>query len=530
MGRRTRVLLCASGTSFIIMLDSNIVAVSLPSIAHELKAAFAEIEWILSAYIVTFAALLMPAGALADRFGRRRLLAIGLLLFTLSSLLCGLAPTPLILNSARALQGVGAAFQLSAALAVLGHEFRGVERAKAFGSWGSVVGVAVAVGPPIGGIITSYFGWRWAFLVNVPIGFVLIGLLLTAVEESSDPDARKLDVIGMVCFGAALFCLVWALIDIHSHEASNRPALIRLGIGAALLLLFVGAELVQTRPMIDFDLLRGRTFLGSAVAMLGFAGTAQVMMTYLPLYFQNASGFTPASAGLAMLPFAVPLFLCPRIGAALALHVSGRALLTLGLVLVAAGNLATAAAVSCDFSFPFVAIAIFMTGCGAGLLAAETAKVSISVVPPERGGMASGVAATLRFIGLIIGVVGLGAILSIATEDYLLDARLTFIAPELAGERFQSTVSRIVAGDAEAVVSQLPKATQATVLDMLHQSFVHGFTDVLLVATALAALAAATTYWLVSAAETAPIDPPAATKPKGRVTPEIALLSDEIKP
>ena len=184
-GRRARVLLCASGVSFMIMLDSNIVAVSLPSIARDLNATFADIEWVVSAYVLTFAALLMPSGALADRYGRRRMLIVGLAVFVLASLLCGLASSALVLNAARALQGVGAAIELSAALAVLGHAFQGAERAKAFGFWGTVVGVAVAVGPLVGGLITSTLGWRFAFFVNLPVGAALIWLAVEAIEEFS---------------------------------------------------------------------------------------------------------------------------------------------------------------------------------------------------------------------------------------------------------------------------------------------------------------------------------------------------------
>jgi MFS family permease len=154
-GRRARVLLCASGVSFMIMLDSNIVAVSLSSIARDLNATFADIEWVVSAYVLTFAALLMPSVALADRYGRRRMLTVGLAMFVLASLMCGLSPSASVLNASRALQGVGAAIELSAALAVLGHAFQGAERAKAFGFWGTVVGVAVALGPLVGGLITS---------------------------------------------------------------------------------------------------------------------------------------------------------------------------------------------------------------------------------------------------------------------------------------------------------------------------------------------------------------------------------------
>jgi hypothetical protein len=196
----------------------------------------------------------------------------------------------------------------------------------------------------------------------------------------------------------------------------------------------------------------------------------------------------------------------------------------LGLGLVALGNLATAAAVGWDLAFPFVAIATFVTGCGAGFLNGETAKVSMSVVPPERRGMASGIAATLRFIGLVTGMVGLGAILTTGTENYLHGARLAFVMPWPADEDLQSTVSRIVAGDAVGAVSRLPGATQAKTLEILRHSFVHGFTHVLLVAAALAMLAAVLTYWLVSARETAPIHPPATTTNSAdRVTPATGI-------
>lgn len=503
-GRRARVLLCASGVSFMIMLDSNIVAVSLPAIARDLNAAFTDIEWVVSAYVLTFAALLMPAGALADRFGRRRLVVTGLSVFTLASLLCGLAPTALILNVARGLQGVGAALQLSAALAILGHAFRGPERARAFGFWGTVLGVAVAVGPLVGGMITSGFGWRWAFLVNVPIGAGLIALALNAVEESRDPDAMHLDLAGMASFGGGLFCLVWALINGNIDGWTSQPTIIKLTAAGALLALFVVAEAVQRRPMVDFGLFRKPTFLGSSVAMLGFAASAQVMMTYLPLYLQNVFGLSPAAAGVGMLPFALPLFFCPRIAAMLAARISGRALLTIGLAVIAAGNFATAVMVAADMPYAFVAIGMLVTGCGAGLLNGETAKVSMSVLPPERGGMASGIGGTLRFVGLVTGITGLGAVLASQTERHFVQAA----TPGLLGATGDSAhllVSRIIAGDVGGVVARMATPAQAAMRDVARLSFAAGFTTVLVVAGIAAALATLLVYGLVSAAETAPV-------------------------
>ena len=416
-GRRARVLLCASGVSFMIMLDSNIVAVSLPSIARDLNATFADIEWVVSAYVLTFAALLMPSGALADRFGRRRMLIVGLAIFTLASLMCGLAPSALVLNAARAVQGVGAAIELSAALAVLGHEFRGAERAKAFGFWGTVVGVAVAVGPLVGGLITSGFGWRWAFLVNLPFGAALIWLAIDAVQESRDPDAQRLDIAGMLSFGGGLFCLIWALIGANRVGWSAEATRAKLLASVILFALFVAAELIQKRPMVDFALFRKRTFLGASFAMLGFASAAQVMMTYLPLYLQNVFGLSPATAGAwhaalraaaVCLPARSPLSLSARI--------SGRDLLTLGLRLSRPAMWRRPLMVGSHLPYGFVALGMLATGCGAGLLNGETAKVSMSVIPPERGGMASGIGGTLRFVGLVIGITGLGAVLASETE------------------------------------------------------------------------------------------------------------------
>lgn len=516
-GQNARVLLCASGASFMIMLDSNIVAVSLPTIAGNLNAVFSDIEWIVSAYILTFAAFLMPAGALADRFGRRRLLMAGLVIFTLASLMCGLAPSVLILNTARAAQGIGAAIQLSAALAILGHTFRGTDRSKAFAFWGTVIGVAVAVGPLVGCIITSTLGWRWVFFINIPVGCLLIWLTLSSVEESNDPGAQRLDVAGMALFGAGLFSLVWALIDANGDGWSGRSTIIKFIVAATLLVLFVAVELIQKRPMVDFGLFRKRTFLGSSFAMLGFASSAQVMMTYLPLYLQNGFGFSPIGAGVRMLPFALPLFILPRIAAKLATRVSGQALLTAGLAIVVLGNVITAATVATQSPYVLIAIGMAVTGIGAGLLNGETAKVSMSTIPPERAGMASGIGGTLRFVGLVTGITGLGAILTRETGRYFAQDTATGSISHFGISGSDSIVTRIVAGDLAGAVSDFPVSTQALMIETARHSFAAGFAITLFVAAVIAALAAVLTYIFVSAKETAPHE----AQPTGQIPPAV---------
>jgi MFS family permease len=253
--------------------------------------------------------------------------------------------------------------------------------------------------------------------------------------------------------------------------------------------------------MVDFALFRKRTFLGASFAMLGFAAAAQVMMTYLPLYLQNVFALSPAAAGLGMLPFALPLFFCPRIAASLSNRISGRDLLALGLAIVAVGNLATAAMVAAHLPYGFVAIGMLITGCGAGLLNGETAKVSMSVIPPERGGMASGIGGTLRFVGLVTGITGLGVVLASQTESHFVrDAS----ALPLSGSDAHQIVARIVAGDISGVAAQTPEPLRAAIADLARVSFASGFTLVLLAAGVTAALAAALTFGFVSPVETAP--------------------------
>ncbi|CAN2533691.1 Putative+multidrug+resistance+protein+MdtD [Methylocapsa aurea] len=503
--RRSRVLLCTSGVSFMIMLDSNIVAVALPTIAQDLEAAFSSVEWVVSAYVLTFAVGLMPAGSLADHYGRKRFLMLGLVLFTVASVACGLAQTSWLLNWARALQGVGAAIQLSAALAVLGNEFRGIERVRAFGVWGAVLGVAVAAGPIVGGLATSYLSWRWAFLVNIPTGIILLTIATLDVEDSKDSDAVELDLAGMASFGSGLFFIVWGLIDVTSDGWSDSLTLMKLGLGLGLFIVFFLVERRQSRPMIDLDLFGNRSFLGSCVAMLGYAASAQVMVTYLPLYLQNAFHFQPASTGLAMLAYALPLFVFPTVGARLASRVSGRMLLTSGLTLVAGGNLVTGLMANAHMPYPPFALGMLLIGAGAGLLNGETVKVLMSAISPERGGMASGISASLRFVGIVIGFAGLGAILAGGAKSRYGELTKALIDTPRFEDGENLVTSRLVAGDVESLLRGLDLGRQDQFREIFRASFESGFAMLLLSAAVISGAAALLTYWLVCARATAPL-------------------------
>ncbi len=493
---RTRgflILLCVSVPSFMINLDSNIIAVSLSSISSTLHADFAGVEWVVSAYTLTFAALLMPAGALADRYGRKRMLLIGLIIFTVASLLCGLSTRIVMLNLCRSLQGLGAALQLSAALATLSHTFRGAERARAFAFWGSVIGIAITLGPVAGGFITQHLGWQWAFYINIPVGLAILIITLLVVEESHNPHAGLLDKPGFVTFSASLSLLTLALIS-GNHLGWGSVVIMAELIAAALLLAaFIYLELHLEHPMLDLRLLRSRTFIGVSIAGLAFACALLTMLTYLPLYFQTALGVDPQTAGLLMLPVAVPLFIVPRLVVTLLTpRYSGRALLTLGLVVVCVG-LCWLALTATRLHYLAMLGGLILMGCGAGILNGETAKSAMSVVPPERAGMASGISGTIRFSGIVIGFAALGAVLFSGIKNVI-----AISLPLLGVDPLRDMARQIAAGNLASFHTD----------EVLHGvaiiSFAAGYQRLFFYAAAMTGVCAWLTWRLVSPRDTAP--------------------------
>jgi EmrB/QacA subfamily drug resistance transporter len=499
---KRRILVAASLVTSLSMFDSNIVAVSLPSIARTLHASFADIEWVISAYLLTFAALLLAAGSYADRHGRKLATLIGLVVFAVASGLCGLAQSALMLNLARALQGIGASLLVSAGLAVINHAFEAAERAKAYAFWGACNGIALTGGPIVGGVITDLFGWRWAFLINLPICIGLFIAVAALVDESRDHEAKHLDYAGILTFSAGLFLLIWALIDGNALGWAAPPIVERL-IGAAVFLVaYVLVELVQKRPMVDFTLFAQPTFLGSVFAMLGYAGGAQVMIFYLPLFLQNAFDLSPAMAGLAMLPFALPMFLTPLLVAPLARRYSGRALLTSGLMTAVIGNLLLWALAHFSAAYPVFLLGMLVAGSAAGLLNSETAKVMQGAVPAQRAGMAGGLAATSRFVGLVVAVAALGAVLAhVASHSFIASG----VAAGLDAANAAELARHVTSGDVGGIVGTVPEALRTSIRQIGNAAFAGGFAAATLLAAAIAAVMALLTLLLVRRSETSPV-------------------------
>lgn len=505
-GGQLALLLCVSVPSLMINLDANIVAVSLPAIARSMHADFAAIEWVVSAYTLTFGCLVLPAGALADRYGRKRCLLLGIGIFTFSSLLCGLATSVPHLIAARAVQGVGAALQLSASLAILSRAFDGAERARAFAFWGMMVGIAIATGPIAGGIVTQTLGWQWAFRINIAIGTGVIPLAVYAVPGSTRPDANHVDVPGFVLFSGGVFALTLALISGNGRGWSSAPVLLAFGVATLLLAGFVVAEARQRRPMVDLHFFGRPTFLGANIAALAFAATLLTMLTYLPIYFQAALGSGPLKAGLLMLPLGMPLVTVPPLVAAHLSHrLSGRGLLTMGLSLVALG-LVTLAVTVPFFNYLTLIAGLLIAGTGAGVLNSEVVKVGMTVIPPEHAGMASGISGTVRFTGLVIGFAALGAVLA-GRATAALNSGLDRLDPTaVAAVDHAALVRKVVAGDLSGAVSTVPEGVRSSLDTVVMTSFGKGYQAMLLVATVFAALSTLLTWTLVRQQDTTPVD------------------------
>ena len=306
--------------TFMLLLDITVVNTALPAIQKDLGGSFADLQWVIDAYALSLAALVLTAGSLADRLGRRRVFAIGLVIFSLASLLCALAPDPTFLNVSRGLQGIGGAIMFAVSLALVAQEFpAGPERGMAMGIYGATIGIAVAIGPLVGGLLTDGLGWESVFLINVPIGFAATAVTYWKLAESRDPNATRIDWAGLITFSSALFLLVLGLVR-GNDEGWGSPLIVSLLAGAGVLLAaFAAVEQRVSQPMLPLSLFRRRAFSGVQLSAFAVSGSMFALFLYLTLYLQSFLGYSPIQAGLRYLPITLASFVvAPIAGLALA--------------------------------------------------------------------------------------------------------------------------------------------------------------------------------------------------------------------
>jgi len=409
----TRTLWTFAVTSialFMVVLDNLVVSTALPVIRVDLGASLEQLEWIVNAYTLTFAVFLLTGAALGDRFGRKRLFMLGIALFTGASAAAALAPSTDWLIAARAFQGVGGAIVTPLTLTILSAAVSAERRGAALGAWSGIAGLAVAMGPLVGGAVVEGISWQWIFWINVPVGLVLLPLA-TQLRESRGPDTA-LDLPGLALGSAGLLGIVWGLVNGNSHGWTSLQIVGALLAGALLLAAFVAYELRAAEPMLPMRFFRNRAFSAANGASLFMYFGMFGSIFLLTQFFQTSQGFTPLQSGLRVLPWtAMPMVVAPIAGA-LSDRIGGRPLMATGLALQAIGLAWIALVTEPDAAYTSFVGAFIVSGIGMGMFFAPVANVVLSAVRRVEEGKASGVNNAIREVGGVFGVAVLASIFS----------------------------------------------------------------------------------------------------------------------
>jgi EmrB/QacA subfamily drug resistance transporter len=405
-------LLVTSLGSFMVLLDGSIIFVALHEIQKDLGGQLSHLQWTVDAYTLPFAALMLTAGTLGDRWGRKRVFLTGLVLFVLGSALCGFAPEVGWLIVGRVVQGVGAAAISTGSLSLLVSTFTDpLGRAKAIGIWTAVSGVSVALGPLLGGILIESFNWQAIFLLNLPVGIVALALGVPRLLESRNPNARHVDLLGQVLAAGGLFCLVLGLIQV-SREGWSSTLILSLLIGSAILLGgFLVVELRSKEPLLPLELFRNRTFATACViaSLLGFVIVG--VMFFMAQYFQAVQQHSALSTGLRLLPLTLGIFFLSPPASRIAGKAGPRVPIMIGAVLVTAGFLLLSK-IQLDSGFGSIWWKLALVGVGVGCMFAPLTVAVMASTPPQRAGLGSSMINTTRITGFTAGAAALGTIVA----------------------------------------------------------------------------------------------------------------------
>jgi EmrB/QacA subfamily drug resistance transporter len=467
---------------FMLLLDITIVTVALPDIQRGLGSSFSDLQWIVDAYALTLAAFLLTAGSLSDMYGRRLLFLIGLVVFTGASLLCGFATSTLMLQVSRAVQGVGGAIMFAVSLALLADAFRGKDRGVAFGVWGAISGIAVAVGPLLGGVLTSGISWRWIFFVNGPVGAVALVITALKVAESRQSGVARPDWSGFVLFSLGLASLVYGLIESNQKSFGSSLVIGSFVAAGVLLAAFVLVELRGRHPMFDLSLFRLPTFSGGSVAAFGLSASIFAMILYLVLYLQDILRYSALATGVRMTVMSGGMFVAATIAGRLSTRVPVRLLIGAGLIGGGVGLLLMRG-LGAASSWTHLIPGLILAGVGAGLVNPPLASTAVGVVRPERAGMASGINSTFRQVGIATGIAVLGTLFSHKVIDQVRATIAT--VPGMAGRAGQ-VAGAVQSGQTGRLIAHLPARTGHAVAMVTTSAFTAGLDEILLVAAIIA--------------------------------------------
>jgi EmrB/QacA subfamily drug resistance transporter len=466
---------------FMLLLDITVVNVALPEIDKELKTSFTDLQWVVDAYALTLAATMLNAGSLGDLLGRKRVFLVAIALFTVASALCGAAQSPTWLIVARGLQGIGGAGMFAVSLAIISQEFHGRERGTAFGIWGATVGMAVAIGPLVGGALTTYVGWRWIFFVNIPIGVACVAVGMRVLQESRNEEHGGFDLPGLVTWTAGLFALVLGLFRGAEWGWSSGRIIGLFAAAAVLLTAFVAIELRSRSPMLDIRLFRVPTFTGAQITAFAMSSGMFAQFLFLPLYLESVLGYSAVKTGVIFLPLSLVSFVMAPIAGRLSTRIPVKFLLGGGLAVIGVALLLMHG-ISLGSTWTTLLAGLVVGGIGIGLVNAPLASTSVSVVEPRRAGMASGINNTFRQVGIATGIAALGAIFQ------------SRIASSLAASNTSFGISHPTAQGVASGYVHFGDKAQTTAA---HTAFISGLNTILFVAAFVLFIGAVLAFVLV---------------------------------
>lgn len=477
--KNTIVLIAICLATLMFSLEISSVPVILPTLEKVLHANLKDMQWIMNIYTIGCTTVLMAAGTLADRYGRKRILIITLILFGISSLICGLAQNVTLLIISRFFQGISGGAMLICQIATLSHQFQeGNERSKAFAIWGIILGTGLGFGPIIGGSIIAILSWQWVFLIHVPITILAVILVYGYVDESKDSDAKNVDIWGMITLSAAVFGLTYFITQGPDLGFTSLTALAIISIAIISFILFVWIERTNPYPMFDFSVFKIRNFSGAIFGSIGMNFSFWPFIIYLPIYFQSCLGYDVVTVGLSLLAYTLPTLIIPPFAEYLSVRYRSGVVIPLGLFIIGLGFIAMRyGSIAENASWLTMLPGSLLAGIGLGLTNTPVTNTTTGSVSSNRSGMASGIDMSARLITLSINIALMGFILTEGIFSYL----HTAFSGSVDKKVLHSISEKVAAGNFSSLHQDFP---QLTLLDssqsILHASLAHGFEMILL--------------------------------------------------
>lgn len=492
IGRSAITLAAVCLSALMFGLEISSVPAILPTLEQVLHADFRQLQWIMNAYTIGVTMVLMATGALADRFGRKRIFCASIVAFGLSSLACGITESVPVLIGARFLQGLSGGAMLVCQIAILSHQFRTArERGMAFGWWGIISGIGLGFGPIIGGAIVALWSWEWVFLIHVALSVITLLLAVGGVQESRDPDATRLDLAGIAALSVSVFCLAFFITQGSELGFATPAALLILGWAVAGFIGFVVVEKLVQRPMFDFTVFRIRPFSGAIIGSVAMNMSFWPFMIYLPIWFQAGLGYDSVSAGLGLLAYTLPALIVPPFAERLSLRFQPRVVVPAGLFTIGLGFMLMKLGSGVEVaSWLTMLPGCIMAGIGLGLTNTPVTNTTTGAVPPERSGMASGIDMSARMISLAINIPIMGFLLVEGVRSSL----AANLPSGIDGATLRPLAERIAAGITGPSGPGLSDA-------VIHQALADGFGVVMLYGGAGAWLLAAASFMVFGEAQ-----------------------------